>query len=265
MLLVIDIGNTHVSLGVYSRSNESELLGHWRISSGRNRTDDETWLMLNMLLKTQNLQLANITGCAISSVVPDQTPVFVRMLQQQLKIVPMVVTAQIETGLKILYHDPDSVGPDRICNSIAGLKKHRGPLIIVDFGTATTFDVVSANSEYLGGVIAPGVESSSYVLHQYAARLPKVELRFPDRVIGKTTEASMQSGIMFGSVELVNGIIRRINGERGYDCKIIVTGGIGTQLFEKLSGKPRLEPFLTLEGLRIIYDKHIDRFSATNE
>lgn len=249
--MAIDIGNTHITIGAYEGKN---LKASWRISSGVERTVDEQWLRLNMLFHNEGLELAEVQGCAISSVVPTQTPVFVTIFEQKLKIAPVVVNTTVKTDLKILYYDPTSVGADRICNAVGGLAHFSGPLIIVDFGTATTFDVVSANKEYVGGVIAPGIESSSNVLHRYAARLPKVELSFPQSVIGRTTESSIQSGIMFGSVDMVNGITQRILDELGESATVIVTGGVARQILEKLENKPHYEPDLTLEGLRIIYD-----------
>lgn len=253
MLFVIDIGNTHVTAGVYSGE---ELLAHWRISSGVNQTADEVWFMLKMLFQNEGLQFEKVDGCAISSVVPDRTHTFVAMVEEHFHLSPVIVNAESNSGLKILYHDPASVGPDRICNSIAGFSEFGGPLIIVDFGTATTFDVVSKKAEYLGGVIAPGLESSSFVLHQYAARLPKVELQFPKNVIGKTTETSMQAGIMFGMVEMVNGIVRRITKELGHEATILTTGGIAPQLLENLEKETVCRPFLTLQGLQIIYRRN---------
>jgi type III pantothenate kinase len=255
MLLVVDIGNTHVSIGVYS---QRELVGSCRISSNTTRTEDETWFILHSLFESQGLSFDDITGGAISSVVPNQTPVFEQLCIRKLDIKPVVVSSEIKTNMKILYRDPASVGPDRICNAIAGFTKFGGPLIIVDFGTATTFDVVSEQGEYLGGIIAPGLESSSYVLHQHAARLPKVELKFPKSVIGKTTEESMQAGIMFGTVDLVRGLIVRINDELQVSARLIITGGIGSRISGKFQDwNPEVEPNLTLEGLRILHEINI--------
>jgi len=256
MLVAIDIGNTHITIGAY---RGTELLASWRISSGVERTVDEQWLRLNMLFEHANLDLNEVDGCAISSVVPTQTPVFVTIVEQKMHVTPTLVHANLKTGLKILYYDPTSVGADRICNSVAAMAKFRGPLIIVDFGTATTFDVISENSEYLGGVIAPGIESSSNVLHRYAARLPKVELAFPERVIGRTTESSIQSGIMFGSVDMVNGIVRRIVEELGKTATLVATGGIARQILEQLHNNPEFEPDLTLEGLRLIHAMNVHK------
>jgi type III pantothenate kinase len=256
MLLGIDIGNTHVTIGMYSKE---KLVEHWRFTSGINRTEDECWIMINVLCQSQKFQTADITGCAISSVVPDQTPIYAAMAEKKIGVSTVVVNSDIDSGLRILYHDPSSVGADRICNSVAGLDKYGGPLIIIDFGTATTFDIVSEKAEYLGGIIAPGVESSSYALHRYAARLPRVELKFPTNLIAKTTETSMQAGIMFGVVEMVNGLVRRLTEELGQEAKIIATGGIAEQIFDKLEMSVKLEPFLTLEGLRIIYERVMNK------
>ncbi len=251
MLLVTDIGNTHITLGVFSGN---KLLAHWRISSGVTRTVDESWIMVKMLCQSENIQLSDITGSAISSVVPDQTPVYEHIFGDELNIPTVVVSSCLDTGIKILYDDPKSVGADRICNAVAGFKKYGGPLIIVDYGTATTFDVVSDKGEYLGGIIAPGVESSSFILHQNAAKLPKVELKFPNDIIGKNTESSMQAGIMFGTVELVNGIVRRVIHKLGKNAEIIATGGIAKLIFKEMDKSPKFEPFLTLDGLRLIYN-----------
>ena len=251
MLLVIDIGNTHITVGVYSGP---KLLVHWRVSSGNSRTVDESLIMIKMLCQLENLKLADFSGCAICSVVPDQTPVYKAMAEDELRIPNIVVNANLDTGITILYDDPHSVGADRICNAVAGFRKYGGPLIVIDFGTATTFDVVSQKGEYLGGIISPGVETSSFVLHQYAARLPKIELSFPNTVIGKTTEASMQAGIMYGTVDLVDGIIRRVNQELGVQCCLVATGGLAKVIHKKLARVPNFEPYLTLEGLRLIFE-----------
>ncbi|MFQ6115048.1 MAG: type III pantothenate kinase [bacterium] len=256
MLLVTDIGNTHITIGIYSKD---ELVGHWRFTSGVSRTEDECWIMVNMLCQSQKLEISQMTGCAISSVVPDQTPIYVAMAEKQMGVSTVVVNSDTDSGLKILYHDPSSVGADRICNSVAGFNKYGGPLIIIDFGTATTFDIVSENAEYLGGIIAPGVESSSYALYRYAARLPKVELKFPADLIAKTTETSMQAGIMYGIVEMVTGLVRRLTDELGKEAQIIATGGIAEQMFHKIQIPAKLEPFLTLEGLRIIYERVMNK------
>ncbi len=252
MVMVIDVGNTHVTIGIYEKD---QLKAHWRLSSGITRTEDECAILIKMLCHHVNISLEQIKGCAISSVVPDLTPVYVAMSKKSLGTNPVIVNASLDLGLKILYHDPQSVGADRLCNAVAGFKKYGGPLIIVDLGTATTFDIVSENAEYLGGIIAPGVETSSLVLHTFAARLPKVELRFPESLIGRTTESSMQAGIMYGTVEMIDGLLRRLQSELNNKARVIATGGIAELICDKLQSKFFYEPYLTLDGLNLIYHK----------
>ena len=258
MLLAVDIGNTNIVIGTYENQ---QLKTNWRISSTITRTSDECWIILNMLLNQNSIHYSKISGAILSSVVPNITLAFIRMFQQHLKIEPVVVNENLKTGLKILYHDPSAVGADRIVNAIAGYHLLGGPTIIVDFGTATTFDVVSEKFEYLGGIIAPGIETSASVLHRYAARLPKVEMKFPEQLIGKTTESSIQSGLMFGTVELIDGLITRLRHELGENIKTVATGGLATVVIPNCKTISRVEPFLTLEGLRIIYDKIVGESS----
>jgi type III pantothenate kinase len=252
MLLAIDIGNTNIVIGIYCKN---ELKIHWRLYSKITRTSDESYILLNMLLRESKIHIADIEGAVISSVVPNVTPAFTRMFEQYTSIAPIIVDSDLDLGIKILYKDPKAVGADRIVNAVAGFERYGGPLIIVDFGTATTFDVITENNEYLGGIIVPGVETSASVLHRYAARLPKVELKFPDRLIGNTTESSIQSGLMFGTVELIDGLIRRIQKEMQKTVKIVATGGLASLIIPHSQTITQIEPFLTLEGLRIIYEK----------
>lgn len=252
MLLTIDIGNTNIVIGIYEGKT---LKQHWRLSSAITRTSDECWILLTMLLTESKIKFAKIKGAIISSVVPNITPAFIRMFAQHSSIMPIVVDSDQNIGLKILYHDPRAVGADRIVNAVAAYHLLGGPTIIVDFGTATTFDVVSENYEYLGGIISPGVETSAAVLHRYAARLPKVEMRFPNELIGRTTETSIQSGLMFGTVELIDGMIRRLQEELRKTAATVATGGLANLIIPRSKTISRIEPFLTLEGLRLIYMK----------
>ena len=252
MLLAVDIGNTNIVIGIYEGIT---LKTHWRLSSVITRTSDECWILLNMLLNESNIHFSKIDGAIISSVVPNITPAFFRMFKRKLKIDAIIVDADLDIGLKILYHDPKAVGADRIVNAVAGYFLLGGPLILVDFGTATTFDVVSEKCEYLGGIITLGVESSASILHRFAARLPKVEMKFPDELIGRTTETSIQSGLMFGTVELIDGMITRIQQELGKPAKTVATGGLANLIIPYSKTISRIEPFLTLEGLRLIYEK----------
>lgn len=251
MLLAIDIGNTHIVLGLYQGE---KLLSHWRISSSIPRTEDEYWVLIKTLCQGWDLDVKAIKGVIISSVVPNLATIFDKISREFLDIDPVVVDHTLDLGIKILYKDPGAVGADRICNAVAGFEKYGGPLIIVDFGTATTLDVISAKGEYLGGIIAPGVETSASELFKRAAKLPRVELKFPGELIGRDTESAMQSGIMYGAVEQVDGLVGRIKQEIG-QAEVVATGGLASLVVEKSKTIDKVEPFLTLEGLKIIYNR----------
>ncbi|MFZ5517504.1 MAG: type III pantothenate kinase [Candidatus Zhuqueibacterota bacterium] len=252
MLLTVDIGNTNVVVGIY---DGEKLIAHWRISSLYARTGDECWILLSSLFHSHSIAIDAIEGGIISSVVPNLTPSYQQILESYFHVDPVIVSSDLKLDLKILYENPASVGADRICNAVAGFHKFGGPLVILDFGTATTFDVVNENNEYLGGIIAPGIEMSASVLHQRAARLPKVGLKFPASVIGRTTESSIQSGLMYGTVELINGLIARIENEMGRQLKTVATGGLASIVTPFTNKISSLEPFLTLDGLRLIYEQ----------
>ncbi|HPG38020.1 MAG TPA: type III pantothenate kinase [bacterium] len=252
MLLAIDIGNTQIATGVFVGD---ELVVHWRLSSAIDRTEDETWILMKYICSEHGYDISAVKGVSISSVVPNVTATFEKVAVKYLGLEPVVVSSKIKTGLKIMYDNPANVGADRICNAVAGYEKFGGPLVIVDLGTATTFDVITKNGEYLGGIIAPGIEMSAMILHQRAAKLPRVELHFPESVIGQSTETSMQSGLMYGTVEMVKGFINRINQEMGQEVKVVLTGGLARLIINKLGSGYTLEPFLTLEGLKKIFEK----------
>ncbi|MDZ7292369.1 MAG: type III pantothenate kinase [candidate division KSB1 bacterium] len=252
MLLVADIGNTNITFGLFE---QDQLRAQWRLSSGVARTDDEIWILIKMLLESEGFNLSCLNGFALSSVVPNLTPVFERVGANRLKVPMVNVTAELDTGIKILYENPQQVGADRICNAVAGFIRYGGPLVVVDFGTATTFDVITEKGEYLGGIIAPGPETTAEILHRAAAKLPKIALRFPPELIGRNTETSMQSGLMFGGVEMVEGLNRRLKQELGAATKIIATGGLASVLVEYLTTVDSVEPALTLEGLRLIFER----------
>ncbi len=252
MLLAIDIGNTEVAAGLFK---QDQLIAHWRISSNITRTEDETWSIMYSICQALGQDLKNVTGVAISSVVPDHTIIFEKMVHKYNNCAPVIVHSGLDLGIKICYETPASVGADRLCNAVAGFQKYGGPLIIVDFGTATTFDVVSKKGEYLGGAIAPGIETASRMMHLRAAKLPSISLHFPEHVIGRTTENSMQAGIMYGAVDIVNGLSKRINNEIAGDASFIATGGLAKLLLEKLENDFILEPYLTLKGLHFVYNR----------
>ena len=252
MILAIDIGNTQIAAGLFVKT---KLAAHWRLSSEMERTEDETWIMMKSIAQANGFDISETTGVAITSVVPDIRHTFEKMAVKYLKCEPVTVHSNLDLGIKINYDNPQAVGADRLCNAVGGFFKYGGPLIIVDFGTATSFDVVSEKGEYLGGMIAPGIEMSSMILHQKAAKLPRVYLSFPDKVIGKTTEASIQSGLMYGTVEMIDGLTKRIIKELGRDAKYIATGGLARLVIGQLQSNYILDSFLTLDGLSLIYNR----------
>jgi len=252
MLLAIDIGNTHTVLGVFQ--NE-KLVADWRMTSSTVRTEDELWMMMKMFFEHSRMDERDISGAVISSVVPNLTRIFEITLLKYVQCSPIIVSASLDIGMRINYDDPNAVGADRLCNAIAAYEKYGGPCIVVDFGTATTFDVVSKKGEYLGGVIAPGVETSSMDLQRRTALLPKIDLQFPKNIIGTNTVASMQSGILYGAVDAMEGIIKRIKKKTGKNTRVIATGGFSRLIAAKSKAIDHLEPSLVLEGARLIYER----------
>ncbi len=252
MLLAIDVGNTHTVLGIY---DGARLVAEYRVSSATARTEDEFGLIVKLFCENAGIATSAVDGIGISSVVPNLTDVVVKMSEKYFQIKPLVISAALDFGIRVLYDDPASVGADRLCNAVAGFTKYGGPLIIIDFGTATTYDVVSRNGEYLGGVIAPGIETAAANLHRQAAKLPKVELKFPEKVVGTDTVASMQSGILYGSVDAMEGMIRRIKDVVGQEAKVIVTGGYSKLIKEHSQSIDYWEPSLVLDGMRMIYER----------
>ncbi len=251
MLLAVDIGNTNIVFGLYI--NE-ELRTHWRIRTEKNRTTDEYWVLVNEFIRLNEIGPETIDDIIISCVVPHLIPIFEELSKKYFKAAPLIVGPGIKTGIPILYKNPAEVGADRIVNAVAGFAKYGGPLIIVDFGTATTFDVVSNKGEYLGGVICPGLQISLEALYKGTAKLSPVDLVTPKHVIGKSTVESIQAGAIFGSVGLVEKMISKIHEELGQRAKVIGTGGVLKSIIEQIDIIETIDPFLTLEGLKIIYD-----------
>ncbi|MCX7970511.1 MAG: type III pantothenate kinase [Negativicutes bacterium] len=249
MLLAIDVGNTNIVIGVY---DGSQLVGHWRIGTDRLRTSDEYGIQINSLLASRGYRPQQVSDAVVSTVVPPITGTILRMCQRYFEREPLLVTAQMETGLTIRYDNPAEVGADRIVNAVAAYHLFGGPLIIIDFGTATTFCAVSRGGEYLGGAIAPGIVISAEALYQRAARLPRIELVRPQRVIARSTVASMQAGIVFGYAGLVKEIVERMKQDLP-GATVVATGGLAQLVGGDSRVIDRLEPFLTLEGLRIIH------------
>ncbi len=252
MLLAVDIGNTHTVIGVY---RDEHLIADWRMTSSATRTVDEIWLTVKTFCIDSDISPARLTGVGISSVVPNLTGIFEAISRKYVKVEPVIVGGGLDLGFTIRYKDPSAVGADRLCNAIAGYRKYGGPLIIIDFGTATTFDVVAENGDYLGGVIALGLESAADELHRRAAKLPKIELGFPGTVIGTDTAQSMQAGIMFGAVDAVEGLVKRIRAELGTNARVIATGGLSAIMAKYTGVIEACEPSLVLEGVRLIYER----------
>ncbi len=252
LLLAVDIGNTHTVAGIYENER---LVADWRMASLATRTADENWLTIKSFCVDAGIPPASIRAVGISSVVPDLTGIFEEIARKYFHVEPVTVSADLDLGIRVLYRDPTAVGADRLCNAIAGFRKYGGPLIIIDFGTATTYDVVSAQGDYLGGVIALGLESAAAELHRRAAKLPRIELRFPSAVIGRETVSSIQAGIMFGTVDAVEGTVRRIRQELGADAGVIATGGLAGTIAARTPIVTALEPTLVLDGIRLICDR----------
>lgn len=253
MLLVFDVGNTNIVLGVFQGK---ELVKNWRLSTARHRTSDEYGILLKNLFEASGLSMVDIHAGALSSVVPPINPILEKTCQKYFNFTPIAVGPGTKTSMPIKYENPREVGADRIVNAIAGYEKYGGPLIIVDFGTATTFCLISGKGEYLGGSIAPGIGISTEALFARAAKLPRVELVKPPSVVGKNTVNSMQSGIVYGFVGQVKEIVRRMKKEISGDPLVIATGGLAELIAGETTVIDRVDKYLTLNGLRIIYERN---------
>lgn len=250
MLLVIDIGNSDVVFGIFKGKT---LVGTWRIASDLHKSSDEYGILLCSLLRAREIPADKMTGVILSSVVPPLTSLFQEMSRQYFRYDPMIVSGALKTGLTIQYDHPNEVGSDRIVNAAAAYHFYGGPVLIVDLGTATTFCIVSETGAYLGGAIAPGMALSAEALVKRAAKLPEVALKQPSQVIGSDTVGSMQSGIFFGTVGLINEIVKRIHLEIGVKTLVIATGGLAPLVAGDCKSISEVRPTLTLEGLMIIY------------
>lgn len=251
MLLTIDIGNTNITLGVH---REAELVTAWRLATDHERLPDEYGLQLLGLLQHDSLSSKDIKGAAMASVVPPLTGVFIDACTQYIGQEPLVIEAGVKTGVRIRLEDPKSVGADRVADAAAVVNLYGGPACVVDFGTATTFDAISAEGDYLGGAIAPGVIISAEALTQRTAKLPRVDLIRPPSIIGRSTVHAMQSGLIYGYVGLIEGIVERMREELGDEMKVIATGGLSSLMAKETDVIEILAPWLTLEGVRIIWE-----------
>lgn len=253
MLLTLDAGNSHIVLGLFEGD---QLRAHWRVATGHYRTADELRIFLIVLLAQEGVKTKDIRGCCISSVVPQLNSVLIEVAHDTFDVEPLMVGPGVKTGLVLLCENPKEVGADRIVNSVAAIEEHSGPLIVVDFGTATTFDAITEKAEWLGGVIVPGIQLSAAALAERCAKLPRVDISTPSVVIGRDTASNIRSGLTFGYADLVDGLIRRIAGEMGVKPKVIATGGLAEVIAQVATRIDHVDPFLTLKGLRIVYRKN---------
>jgi type III pantothenate kinase len=250
MLLAVDIGNTNITLGIFK---DEELCAHWRLATVHERMPDEYGVLLLQLFAHRGIRPEDISGVAVASVVPALTGVFRELSQAYLSQEALIVDAGVKTGVRIRYENPRDVGADRVVDCAAVQHKYGGPACVVDFGTATTFDAISRDGEYLGGAIAPGIGIAAEALFARASKLYRVEIAPPPRVIGSNTVMAMQSGIFFGYVALVEGLVARFRRELGEDMKVIATGGLAEKVALETKAIQYVDPWLTLDGLRLVY------------
>lgn len=251
MLLTVDIGNTNLTIGLY----ESEKLAwHWRLATDHYRMPDEYGLQLLGLLTHAGYKPTDLIGISLASVVPPLTGRVVLACREYLKTEPLVVDAGVKTGIRIRYEDPKAVGADRVCDAVAVMHRYGGPACVVDFGTATTFNAITQEGDYLGGAITAGINLAAEALYTRAAKLPRIDLQRPPSVIGRNTVHAMQSGLLFGYVSMVEGMVDRFRRELGSEMKVIATGGLAEIVAKETPVIQHIAPWLTLDGLRIIWD-----------
>ncbi|WAA09468.1 type III pantothenate kinase [Fervidibacillus albus] len=255
MILVLDVGNTNIVLGVYE---DGQLKHYWRIETNRDKTEDEYGMLIKSLFEHEKRHISEVDGIIISSVVPPIMLALEKMCEKYFHLKPLVVGPGIKTGLNIKYENPREVGADRIVNAVAGIHEYGSPLVIVDFGTATTFCYINEQKQYMGGAIAPGIVVSTEALYTKAAKLPRIEITTPESIIGRNTVEAMQAGIVFGYVGQVDEIVRRMKRVSVKEPKVIATGGLAPLIANESKEINIVDPFLTLKGLYFIYKKNVD-------
>jgi type III pantothenate kinase len=251
MLLAVDVGNTQTVYGLYDGERLAE---HWRVTTEAERTGDELGVLVGRLLELRDVGFEDISGVCISSTVPPLVRAYEEFARDYVEATLLVLGPGTRTGIPISYDDPREVGPDRIANAVAARERYGAPCIVVDFGTSTNFDIVSSGGEYVGGVLAPGIEVSMEALFARAARLVKVDFTPPPSVIGKTTVAGLQSGLVYGFAGQVDGIVKRIRGEIGDTAPVVATGGLAELIAPHAETIDKVDPLLTLEGLRLVWE-----------
>jgi type III pantothenate kinase len=260
MVLALDVGNTNVVIGVF---DQARLVHSWRLAMLRDRTGDEMGLLVRGLLANERIPSSKVDGIVLGSVVPPLTGTIQRMAEREFGLEALTVEPGVETGMPILYDNPAEVGADRILNAVAAYENFGRstdrPLIVVDFGTATTLDAVTPRGEYLGGVICPGVQISADALFRHAARLPRIDVRRPSRIVGRTTVGSMESGLFWGYVAMVEGLIRRMAAELGGVPVCVATGGLADVIAPEIPAIEHVDTDLTLHGLRMVWDRNRGR------
>ncbi|MBV8206306.1 MAG: type III pantothenate kinase [Acidobacteria bacterium] len=256
MLLVLDVGNTNTVMGVYPAESAGAAVVHWRLSTNRSGTVDEYGVFFRSLFDMAKLDVRSIDGIVVSSVVPPLDSTLRAMCERYFDARPLFIEPGIKTGISVLQETPRELGADRLVNSVAAFEKHGGPVVIVDFGTATTFDVVTERAEYIGGAIAPGLGISADALVQRTAKLPRVDIRPPAHVIGTNTTSHLQSGLYYGYLGLVDGILERMLAELGRPAKVVATGGLAALIGPGSQYITEIDDLLTLDGLRIIWERN---------